>query len=211
MAEVPQEQLDVKDGAFLDVPPPFFSFVYHCRFLPRVILWRLGEPRRHRQGFHHVHLEIPLVICFCLVLVVFGLPPALQHGSIGGWTSAVIGVGGLAGLMGWSIAGEWRWRREEGHRYGYAEFLPSVFFFCVLAGGSAGLIAGGIGGNDPLLGYLWALPGLVAGYLIGPFAARWVHGLGFIKTWFIYLAVLGLILLPLEDLLVLYIYSSKAG
>lgn len=201
----------MKDGAFPDAPPPFLSFAYHCRFLPRVILWRLSEPRRHRQGFHHVHLEIPLVIFVCLVLVVFGLPPALQHGSIGGWASAVIGAGGFAGLIGWSIAGERRWRREESHRYGYAEFLPSVFFFCVLAGGSAGLIAGGVASNDPTMGYLWSVPGLVAGYLIGPFAARWVHGLGFIKTWFIYLAVLGLILLPLEDLLVLYIYSSKPG
>jgi|GEM_PF-633092 len=200
---------DASEGAFLSLPPPFFSAAFHLRFLPRVIVYRLGRRRPPQQGFHHVHLEIPLVLFACILLMVFGLPPALQHGSIGGWLSATAGAAGLVSLIAWSISEEWRWRRQEGHRYGYAEFLPSVFFFCLLLGGSAGLIGGGTIADDPRMGYLWAGPGLVAGYLAGLFAARWVHGLGFIKTWFIYLAMLGLIFLPLEDLMVLYIYAGK--
>jgi hypothetical protein len=201
-------------AAFLEAPPPFFSAAYHFRFLPQVIAYRLDQYRQRsrEQGFRpHAQLELPLLVFACLLLVLFGLPPALQSGSIVGWLSALLGAGGFAALLGWAITGEARWRREEGHRYGYAEFMPSVFFFCVLAGGSAGLIGGGVGADSALAGYLLALPGLVAGYLAGPFAARWVHALGFMKTWFIYLALLGLVLLPLEDLLVVFIYSSKAS
>lgn len=214
MAETIPSGPDATSGAFLGAPPPFFSAAYHFRFLPRVIAYRVGQYRRRErsQGFGaHVQLEIPLVIFVCLILVALGLPPALQHGSIGGWVSAVIGAGALVALLGWSISGEWRWRREEGHRYGYAEFMPSVFFFCVLAGGSAGLIGGGVITDDPRMGYLWAVTGLVAGYCAGPYAARWVHALGVVKTWFIYLAVLGLILLPLEDAIVLLVYANKSG
>ena len=209
-AELKQESAD----GFLAAPPPFFSAAFHLHFLPRVIAYRLQQYRRreHPQGFGaHVQLEMPLVIFGCLLLMALGLPPAMQHGSIGGWVSAVLGMGGLAALLSLSIAGEARWRREEGQRYGYAVFMPSVFFFCVLAGGSAGLITGGVVTNSPMVGYTMSLPGLVTGYLAGPFAARWVHALGFIKTWFIYLAVLGLILLPLEDLVVLFVYATKDG
>lgn len=210
MAEVRQTDPDSQSSAFLEVPPLYFSLAYHFHFLPRVIAWRLAERRGQQHGFgFQAHVEIPLAIFACLLLIAFGLPPALQHSSVGGWLSTLIGVGALVALFAWSIVGEWRWRREEGHRYGYAEFMPSVFFFCVLAGASVGLIAGDVVGNDPVMGYLWAVPGLLAGYLAGLFAARWVHGLGFIKIWFIYLAVLGLILLPFEDLMVLYIYSRK--
>lgn len=201
-------------GAFLAAPPPFLSAEYHLRFLPRVIIHRLDEYRRRQRppGFAaHVQLEIPLVIAACLLLMLLGLPPAMDHGSVGGWISAAIGAAALAALMTWSIVGEWRWRQEQGHRYGYAEFMPSLFFFCVVAGGSAGLIAGGVLSNDPKAGYLCSLPGLLAGYLAGPFAARWVHALGFMKTWFIYLAILALFLLPLEDLMVLFIYASKSS
>lgn len=210
MAEVTPTAQDAQSGAFLDAPPPFLSVAYHCRFLPQVIAYRLAQRRGRPSGFGgHVQLEMPLVLFACVLLLVFGLPPALERGSLGGWLSAVIGAAGLVALIGWSIIGEWRWRREGQHRYGYAEFMPSVFFFCVLAGASAGLIAGGVITNSPQMGYLWTVPGLVAGYLLGPFAARWVHGLGFMKTWFIYLAILGLILLPLEDLMVLLIYANK--
>ena len=205
MAETRESGLDDPGGAFLGTPPPFFSLAYHCHFLPRVIAWRLSEPRREPAGFRHVQLEIPIVIGACVLLMLFG-----AQGSPFGWVCAAIGAAGLVALIGWSIVGESRWRRETGHRYGYAEFVLSVFFFCVLAGLSAGLIAGGVITNDPVMGYLWAPPGLVLGYLVAPFAARWIHGLGFIKVWFIYLAVLGLVLLPLEDLMVLFIYASKA-
>ena len=211
MSEVSASAPDAPDGAFLGLPPPFFSAAYHFRFLPRVIVYRLGERRRQSHGFGvHAHIEIPLAIFACILLVVFGLPPALQHGSLGGWLSTVVGAGALVALIGWSIAGEWRWRRQENYRYGYAEFMPSVFFFCLLLGASLGLVLGGSLGNDPWMGYLWAGPGLVAGYLAGLFAARWVHALGFMKTWFIYLALLGLVFLIFEDILVLFLYADKA-
>ena len=210
MSEVTAATPEAPDGAFLSVPPPFFSAAFHFRFLPRVIVYRLGERRRQSHGFgFHAHVEIPLAIFACILLVAFGLPPALQHGSVGGWVSTVVGAGALVSLLGWSIVGEWRWRRQEGYRYGYAEFMPSVFFFCLLLGGSLGLIVGGSVANDPRMGYLWAGPGLVAGYLTGLIAARWVHALGFMKTWFIYLALLGLVFLLFEDVLVLLLYADK--
>lgn len=205
---------DEAPSAFLDTPPGFFTAAYHFQFLPRVIAYRLGQYRRRERpsGFGgHVQLEIPLVIFACVLLMVFGLPPALQRGSLGGWISTVLGAGAFIALMGWSIYDEWRWRKEDGRRYGYADFMPSVFFFCVLAGFSTGLIAGGIFTNDPHLGYLWAPSGLVLGYLAGLFAGRWVHALGFIKTWFIYLAVLGLIVLPIEDLVALWVFAAKSN
>jgi hypothetical protein len=211
MSEVIPAGQAAEAAAFLDKPPPFFSAAFHLHFLPRAIVYRLDDYRqRQRQGgfSQHVQLEIPIVIFLCVGLAVAGIP-ALARGSLGGWIMTLLGVGGFVALVAWAVLGETRWRREQRHRYGYNEFMPSVFFFCVLAGGSAGLIAGGILGDDPKLGGLWALPGLVLGYLAGPFAARWVHALGFMKTWFIYLAILGLILLPLEDLLVLVIYGSK--
>jgi len=214
MTAATQAGPDTPSGAFLAAPPPLSSVAYHLHFLPRVVVHRLEEYRQRsrEQGFRsHAQPELPLVIFACLLLVIFGLPPALARGSIGGWVSALLGLGGFAALLGWSIAGETRWRREEGHRYGYAEFMPSVFFFCILAGGSAGLIGGGVVTEQPLVGYLLSLPGLALGYLAGVFAARWIHALGFMKIWFVYLALLGLVLLPLEDLIVLFIYANKAG
>ena len=198
------------DGAFLKAPPPFWSPAFHLSFLPRVIALRIGEWRRRRNERRHVHIEIPLVIFGCLILAVLGLPAAMK-GSILGWAGVTVGAGGLLALMAWSIIGEARVRRKEGYRYDYVVFMPSVFFFLVLLGFSAGLIAGDVIYNDPATGYLWALPGLVLGYLVGLFAARWVHALGFMGEWFVYLAILGLIFLPFEDLMVLFIFASKSG
>lgn len=76
---------------------------------------------------------------------------------------------------------------------------------------SAGLITGGVIYNVSAMGYLWAGPGLVVGYLVGIFAARWVHALGFMGEWFVYLAILGLVFLPFEDLIVILIYASKSS
>jgi hypothetical protein len=211
MSEITAAASDWPDGAFLSHPPSFFSAAFHFRFLPRVIVYRLGKRRPPQQGFHHVHIEIPLALLACIFLVVFGLPPALQRGSLGGWLSTVVGAGALVSLIAWSIVGEWRWRRQENYRYGYAEFMPSVFFFCLALGGSLGLIVAGSLAKDPRMGYLWTAPGLVAGYLAGLFAARWIHALGFIKIWFIYLALLGLVFLLFEDILVLFIFAGKPG
>ncbi|HEV2332291.1 MAG TPA: hypothetical protein VGV16_03945 [Gammaproteobacteria bacterium] len=196
------------DGSFLSTPPPFWSAAFHVSFLPRVIAWRIAQWRRERGARRHVHIEIPLLIFGCLLLVVLGAPAA-AHGSIAGWGSAILGAGALVALMGWSMVGEYRTRRREGYRYDYAVFMPSVFFCCLLLGFTAGLIAGGTIYNDPSVGYLWCGPGLVVGYLAGLFAARWVHALGFMAEWFVYLAILGLVFLPIEDLIVILVYANK--
>ncbi|HEV2448131.1 MAG TPA: hypothetical protein VGS58_19505 [Candidatus Sulfopaludibacter sp.] len=196
------------DGAFLKAPPPFFSLAFHVSFLPRVVAFRFGQWRRERNVRRHVHIEIPLLIFGCLILAALGLPAALK-GSIAGWASTLIGAGALVALLVWSIVGEYRARREEGYRYDYAVFMPSVFCFFVLAGFTAGLIAGGLIHDSLAVGMLWAAPGLVIGYLAGLFAARWVHALGFLAEWFVYLAILGLIFLPIEDLMVIFIFAGK--
>lgn len=199
------------DGAFLASPPSFFSPSFHLSFLPRVIGFRIEQwRRRDRNARRHVLVEIPLLIFGCLILGALGLPAAVK-GSILGWACTLIGAGALLGLMTWSIVGEYRVRRQEGYRYDYAVFMPTVFFFCVVLGFSAGLMADGIVHNSSDMSYLWAGAGLVLGYLAGIFAARWVHALGFMGEWFVYLAILGLVFLPLEDLLMLYIYASKSG
>ena len=210
MAEPAEGPGSAPDGAFLQEPPPLWRPAFHLAFLPRVIAFRIAQWRRERHVRRHVLIEIPLLIFGCLLLAVLGLPAAAR-GSIGGWLSTLAGLGGLLGLMGWSIVGEYRARRREGYRYDYAVFMPSVFFCCALLGLSAGLIAGGVIYDAPAMGYLWAGPGLVAGYLAGIFAARWVHALGFMAEWFVYLAILGLIFLPFEDLMVIAIFASKGG
>src|SRR5690349_22505721 len=94
MAAATSTGQDTPSGVFLAVSPPFFSAAYHLRFLPRVIVYRLHQYRQRSrgQGFgSHVQMELPLVFFACLLLLLLGLPPALQHGSIGGWLSAMIG------------------------------------------------------------------------------------------------------------------------
>lgn len=196
-----------QDGAFLAQPPRFWSAAFHLSFLPRVIAFRIAEWRRTRGARRHVHIELPLMIFGCLTLLVLGLPAAVR-GSILGWASTLAGAGGFVALFTWSILGERRERQRQGYRYDYAVFMPSVFFCCLLLGLTAGLIAGGVI-YSPAMGYLWAVPGLVAGYLAGIYAARWVHALGFMGEWFVYLAMLGLIALPIEDMIVILIYASK--
>lgn len=200
----------MQDGAFLSQPPRFWSAAFHVAFLPRVIAIRIAQWRRQRGARRHVHIELPLVIFACLLLAVLGLPAAAR-GSLIGWMSLIAGLGGLLGLMGWSIVSEYRTRRREGYRYGYAVFMPSVFCCCLLLGFTAGLIAGGVIYDSPAMGLLWCGPGLVAGYLAGPFLARWVHALGFMGEWFVFLAILGLIFLPFEDAIVILIYASKGA
>lgn len=209
MAESATGQETAAAGAFLASPPAFFSLAFHASFLPRVIAFRIQQYRHRDKGARrHVHIEIPLLIFACLILIVLGLPAAAK-GSVAGWVSTLIGAGAFLALMLWSIVGEYRARRQEGYRYGYAVFMPSVFCFCLVLGVSAGLIAGGVIYDSPDVGYLWAGPGLVLGYLAGIIVARWVHALGFMAEWFIYLAILGLILLPIEDLMVILIYAGK--
>jgi len=196
------------DGAFLAAPPPLWSPAFHLSFLPRVIALRIAQWRRKQDSRRHVHIELPLVIFGCLILLVLGLPGAVK-GSFFGWACALAGAGGLLALMTWSIIGEARARRKEGYRYDYVVFMPSVFFCCLLMGLTAGLIAGGVIYNLAAVGYLWAALGLVLGYLAGIFAARWVHALGFMGEWFVYLAILGMVFLPFEDLIVVLIYAYK--
>lgn len=209
MSEAATRRQPIAEGAFLASPPSFFSPAFHVSFLPRVIALRIAQWRSQRNVRRHVHIELPLLIFGCLILVVLGLPAAI-HGSVLGWGSTVLGAGALLALMGWSMVGEYRVRRREGYRYDYAVFMPSVFFCCLLLGFTAGLIAGGTIYNDPGVGYLWCAPGLVLGYIAGIFAARWVHALGFMGEWFVYLAILGLFFLPLEDLIVILIYANKS-
>jgi len=210
MSEPSPSNQAVTDASFLKAPPPFWSPAFHVRFLPRVIALRIAQWRRTRNERRHVMIEVPLAIFGCLILVVLGLPAAVK-GSVLGWGSTLVGAGALLALMAWSVVGEWRARRQEGYRYDYAVFMPSVFCFCVLLGFSAGLIAGGIVYDSLTVGYLWAGAGLVLGYLAGIFAARWVHALGFMGEWFVYLAILGMVFLPFEDLIVIFIFASKSG
>jgi hypothetical protein len=210
MSETTQGQQVAPDGAFLEAPPSFWSAAFHFSFLPRVIAFRIVQWRRSRNVRRHVLIEIPLVIFGCLFLMLLSASGA-ANGSILGWVGLILGAGALFALMSWSIVGEYRLRREEGYRYDYAVFMPSVFFCCVLLGLSTGLIAGGVIYNAPVMGYLWSVPGLVLGYVAGVFAARWVHALGFMADWFVYLAILGLIFLPIEDLIVILVFANKSN
>lgn len=197
------------DASFLAEPPRFFSLAFHFSFLPRVIAFRIAQYRRNRNMRRHVYMEIPLIIFACGTLIVLGLPSAIDHHAIPGIASSVLGAGGLITLIVWSVYSEYRNRKQQGYRYDYAVFMPTVFFFCLLLGGWVGLLGYTIAYNASGNWYLWAAPGLLCGYVAGIFAARWIHVLGFMAQWFIYLAILGLVFLPIEYVLMLWIFASK--
>lgn len=183
----------------LSSPPRFFSTAFHFSFMPEVLFYRYRQYRdRDRNAREHVLIELPLIIAVCAVLAAVGFPSAVK-GSIAGIIMLVIGAGGIVALVAGAVISEYLRRVKEGRKYTYANFVPSIFIFCLMLGFTAGLLTGDNIYKSRQIALISGLAGLFAGYIAGIFAGRWIHCLGFMAIWFVYLANLAALLMLVVD------------
>lgn len=167
--------------------------------MPEVLFYRYRQYRdRDRNAREHVLIELPLIIAVCAVLAAVGFPSAVK-GSIAGIIMLVIGTGGIVALVAGAIITEYIRRVKEGRKYTYADFVPSIFFFCLMMGFTAGLLTGDNIYKSRQIALISGLAGLFAGYIAGIFAGRWIHCLGFMAIWFVYFANLAALLMLVVD------------
>ncbi|MBI5887236.1 MAG: hypothetical protein HZB82_00800 [Deltaproteobacteria bacterium] len=167
--------------------------------MPKVFLYRYRQYRnRDRNAREHFLIEVPLIIVVCAVLAAAGFPSAVK-GSVVGIIISVAGAGGIVALVVGAVISEYLRRVEQGRKYTYADFVPSIFVFCLVLGFSAGLLTGGVIYKSRQIALIFGLAGLLAGYAAGIFAGRWIHCLGFMAIWFIYLANLATLLMLIDD------------
>jgi hypothetical protein len=172
-------------------PPGFWSFAFHTRFFPTLLARRLRGLGRTRGGFQPHTPIIPLAFCFLLVL--FGIPNALEGGSILWWILGGLGVLGILTLIVHSIA--------SGAHYPptYDDFLVGVFLFFPVLGATGGIFVGALE-HAPLKGAFLTGAGFVAGYLLGIPAGLWFQRLGWLAgllDGLAGLAILGVILVDI--------------
>lgn len=74
-----------------DMEPRLLTIAFHTRFFP-ALLWNRLRPRK-RSGTTFVPTEFYIAFAICVVLVVVGLPGAINKHSIVGW---VVGCTGLS-------------------------------------------------------------------------------------------------------------------
>lgn len=190
-------------------PPKFFSLAFHLKFFPGV-LWGIYRRRREQEKeyqspfAHHFLPEIPIIILVCLLLIAVGLPRFVMKHSLGGGAAAALGFVGLAALFVRSVWSEAGARRETGGGYTFDAFVPTIFFFFVLLGATAGWSWGFIE-HSPRLAILGGLAGLAAGYAAGIAAGLWVNYLGWIAIYFVYLAFAAMMGMAILDAVLLYV------
>ena len=100
---------------------------------------------------------------------------------------------------------EYRCRVGSGYTYTYESFAPSIFIFFVLLGLTGGIVTVGLVYESLTLATLGALAGFAAGYVAGIFAGLWIHGLGFMAVWFIYLANIASVLMLAVNCFVVFL------
>jgi hypothetical protein len=175
-----------------DMQPEFLSLEFHTRYFP-ALLWRGMRPReRQGSGFTSTGV-LPVLLVFCLILLISGIPYALAHKSITGWVMGGIGVVGMIFLFINSITS------GTGDPPTYNSFLKGIFFFVVTLGASVGIFLGTIN-HSLLLGLLIGLGGLVAGYLLGILAGLWLQHLGWVASFLNILAgpaILGMLVVDI--------------
>jgi hypothetical protein len=183
--------------------PKFFSFEFHARFFPRVLMDRLGRKKRGAQGATFTStLEMMIALVVCVVLAVIGIPSALAQGSVVGWVLTIIGVGGIVALLIASVAG------SSGYQPTYDDFLTGIFFFFIALGILAG-IAVGMETHSAVLGLCASAGGLVAAYVLGIVAGLRMQHLGWIASILNMLAGLGAIILGGTIVIMLVVLTVK--
>jgi hypothetical protein len=169
--------------------PKFLSLEFHTRFFPALLWQRLGSKGQGRTGFGPP-TEFPIVFVICIVLIVIGLPMAIDDGSFIGWVIAGLGGAGMLFLIINSIA-------SRGNPPDYDAFLPGIFFFFVTLGLTAGIFTGFLE-HSASLGMALGGAGLVAGYLLGILGGLYLQYLGWMAVlvnglaWMAVIGMLGL-------------------
>jgi hypothetical protein len=184
----------VESGQTKDVAPRFCSIAFHTRYFP-ALLWSRLRPRK-RTGTTFVPTEFYIAFMICVVLVVVGLPGAINKHFIIGW---VVSCTGFVGMLALFVSSIWSRKRAPD----YAGFLFGVFFSFVMLGLSAGIFAGALE-HSLGLGLLGSLAGLVLGYVVGICAGLWFQYLGWIAVWLDILAGLAIIGMIVVDLMLLF-------
>lgn len=173
------------------VPPKFFSLEFHTRFFPSLLKSRLRQKERVRGGFSS-GMDHMVVLAICGILIMIGLPGAIDSKSIIGWVLTGIGAAGIVAMIISSITSN-----EE--RPSYDNFLPGLFFFFIMLGITAGVFTGTLNHSLPK-GMSTSAAGLIAGYLLGILAGLWGQYLGWIAVLLngiAWLAVLGMFMVDI--------------
>lgn len=179
-----------------DMHPTFLSFEFHTRFFP-ALLWRGMRPRE-RGGTSFTSTGVfPILLVFCLILLLSGIPYALAHKSIIGWVLGGIGVAGMVFLFINSITS------GINSPPTYDGFLKGIFFFFVTLGISAGVFVGTLN-HSLTLGIPACAGGFVAGYLLGIPAGLWLQYLEWVAALLNMLAGLFVLGMFVVDIVLLF-------
>jgi hypothetical protein len=153
-------------------PPGVLSARFHFRYFPR-LLWSRLRPKKKEEAETRFSppFEPMLLLVLCLILAVAGMPSAIRHGSVVGWSFTILGVGGILAIVIFSVLS------QLGVKPAFDGFLIWPFFFFVFFGISAGIL---IGKTEHSLasGLEWGALGLLLGYFFGLFAGLWLQYLG---------------------------------
>ncbi len=191
-----------------DRPYKFFSLAFHKYFLSKVLLPRLRPWKPEADTIYlprgafipsGFYMPVELLVLFAVstILIAIGLPEVSKHGSVCGWILSGLGIAGIIAIFIITILSE----REN--KYSLDDFWPSIFFFFVMLGITAGLFLGFIH-KSLLLGMTGSLFGLIAGYSIGIYAGVWINYLGWIGALFIYISLLAIAGMVVVDLVFLF-------
>lgn len=175
--------------------PKFLSLEFHTRFFPSLLKSRLRPKERMRTGFSPA-MDHTVVLAVCFILVIIGLPSAVDNRSVLGWVLTGLGLAGFAALFIQSIASQW------GEKPSYDDFLAGIFFFFITLGLTAGIFVGTMN-HSLLLGLLVGSAGLLAGYVLGIFAGLWFQHLGWLASMMNLIAGLAIIGMLVVDMVLL--------
>jgi hypothetical protein len=178
-----------------DLQPKFFSFAFHTRFFPGVLLNRMRSRKRAGSGFFTFDHYVTLAVC--LFLVVIAAPKPMHQRSIVGWIWFGIGMLGLVFLFVQSMASQWS------ERPSYDGFLVGFFFIFITVGLTEGIYVG-TRQHSLVLGLLAGTAGLLFGYLFGIFVGLQFQRLGWLAALLNLLAVPVIIGLIIFDVLLLF-------
>lgn len=172
--------------------PKFLSVEFHVRFFPTLLRNRLRPEERKWMGFSST-FEYYIVLAVCIILIILGLPSAVNNNSFIGWIAGGAGAVGIMVLFIHSIVS------GRGNPPEYSRFLTGVFFFFVTLGVSAGVFGGSL--NHSLLTVLiLGSAGILLGYFLGILAGLWFQYLGWLSgvlNGIAWLAVFGMLLVDI--------------
>jgi len=177
-----------------NMTPKFMSFEFHTRFFPSFLRSRLRPGQRTETGFTPA-VEFQVLFVVCCILLVLGIPSAINKRSFIGLIVGGIGAAGMLALLINSIIS----RKDPPD---YDRFLLGAFFFFIVLGITAGVFAGTLE-HSLTLGLLVGSVGLIAGYLLGILAGLWFQYLGWVAAMVNVLAGLAVLGMFVVDLVLL--------